>query len=157
MHVYSVWTQRLLLVWVDSLRIMVPARVSCSSLDRRLIITISVGNTPLVAFCSKVQLILNNLQLQQPIAATELLTPPGVCYSDFCDVSVYCPAKIKSVRKLPGFEYLHMAAVAEWYAYRIVACLVTSSSPVPLKTHRVGQRCTLNLSRAETFRVGVVW
>ncbi|GFV13317.1 uncharacterized protein TNCV_3656371 [Trichonephila clavipes] len=49
-----------------------------------------------------------------------------------------------------------MAAVAEWYRYRIVACLVTSSSPV--KTRRVGQRCTLNLSRAETsFRwCGVV-
>ncbi|GFX40381.1 uncharacterized protein TNCV_4320141 [Trichonephila clavipes] len=44
----------------------------------------------------------------------------------------------------------HVAAVAEWYRYRIVACLVTSSSPVPLKTRRVGQRCTLNLSRAET-------
>ncbi|GFX06650.1 hypothetical protein TNCV_382461 [Trichonephila clavipes] len=29
------------------------------------------------------------------------------------------------------------------------------SSPVPLKTHRVGQRCTLNLSRADTS-VGVV-
>ncbi|GFT07777.1 uncharacterized protein TNCV_1213791 [Trichonephila clavipes] len=43
-----------------------------------------------------------------------------------------------------------VAAVAEWYRYRIVACLVTSSSPVPLKTRRVGQRCTLNLSRAET-------
>ncbi|GFW35653.1 uncharacterized protein TNCV_4435041 [Trichonephila clavipes] len=43
-----------------------------------------------------------------------------------------------------------VAAVAEWYGYRTVACLVTSSSPVPLKTHRVGQRCTLNLSRAET-------
>ncbi|GFV06587.1 uncharacterized protein TNCV_2949091 [Trichonephila clavipes] len=27
---------------------------------------------------------------------------------------------------------------------------VTSSSPVPLKTRRVGQRCTLNLSRAQT-------
>ncbi|GFW93663.1 hypothetical protein TNCV_4541921 [Trichonephila clavipes] len=27
---------------------------------------------------------------------------------------------------------------------------VTSSSLVPLKTRRVGQRCTLNLSRAET-------
>ncbi|GFT18176.1 WAP domain-containing protein [Trichonephila clavipes] len=27
---------------------------------------------------------------------------------------------------------------------------VMSSSPVPLKTHRVGQRCTLNLSRAQT-------
>ncbi|GFW21836.1 DUF1758 domain-containing protein [Trichonephila clavipes] len=32
---------------------------------------------------------------------------------------------------------------------RIVAFLVTSSSPVPLKTRHVGQRCTLNLSRAE--------
>ncbi|GFU58199.1 uncharacterized protein TNCV_697101 [Trichonephila clavipes] len=42
------------------------------------------------------------------------------------------------------------AAVAEWYRYRIVACLVMSSIPVPLKTRRVGQRCTLNLSRAET-------
>ncbi|GFV05031.1 uncharacterized protein TNCV_222481 [Trichonephila clavipes] len=43
-----------------------------------------------------------------------------------------------------------VAAVVEWYRYRIVACLVTSSSPVPLKTRRVGKRCTLNLSRAET-------
>ncbi|GFW27768.1 uncharacterized protein TNCV_766491 [Trichonephila clavipes] len=43
-----------------------------------------------------------------------------------------------------------VAAVAEWYGHRIVAGFVTSSSPVPLKTHRVGQRCTLNLSRAET-------
>ncbi|GFX08668.1 uncharacterized protein TNCV_61951 [Trichonephila clavipes] len=45
---------------------------------------------------------------------------------------------------------LTMAAVAEWYRHRIVAGFVTSSSPVPLKTRRVGQRCTLNLSRAET-------
>ncbi|GFW52297.1 uncharacterized protein TNCV_2427441 [Trichonephila clavipes] len=44
-----------------------------------------------------------------------------------------------------------LAAVAEWYRYRIVAGFVTSSSPVPLKTLRVGQRCMLNLSRAETF------
>ncbi|GFX85294.1 uncharacterized protein TNCV_2675691 [Trichonephila clavipes] len=44
----------------------------------------------------------------------------------------------------------YVAAVAEWYRYRIVACLVTSSSPVPLKTCRVGQGCTLNLSRAGT-------
>ncbi|GFX98512.1 uncharacterized protein TNCV_1500901 [Trichonephila clavipes] len=43
-----------------------------------------------------------------------------------------------------------VAAVAEWYRYRTVACRVTSSSPVPLKTRRVGQRCTLNLSRAQT-------
>ncbi|GFX66805.1 hypothetical protein TNCV_3049031 [Trichonephila clavipes] len=43
-----------------------------------------------------------------------------------------------------------VAAVAEWYRYRIVASLVASSSPVPPKTRRVGQRCTLNLSRAET-------
>ncbi|GFW78830.1 ATP-binding cassette sub-family A member 7 [Trichonephila clavipes] len=42
------------------------------------------------------------------------------------------------------------AAVADWYRYRTVACLVTSSSPVPPKTRHVGQRCTLNLSREET-------
>ncbi|GFU61154.1 uncharacterized protein TNCV_4084091 [Trichonephila clavipes] len=40
--------------------------------------------------------------------------------------------------------------VDECYRYRTVACLVSSSSPVPLMTHLVGQRCTLNLSRAET-------
>ncbi|GFW85917.1 uncharacterized protein TNCV_1967281 [Trichonephila clavipes] len=34
---------------------------------------------------------------------------------------------------------------------RVVAGFVTSSSPVPLETHRVGQLCTLNLSRAETY------
>ncbi|GFS61179.1 uncharacterized protein TNCV_3104461 [Trichonephila clavipes] len=43
-----------------------------------------------------------------------------------------------------------VAAVAEWYRYRIMAWLVTSSSPIPLKTRCVGQQCTLNLSRAET-------
>ncbi|GFV45920.1 uncharacterized protein TNCV_1977561 [Trichonephila clavipes] len=32
----------------------------------------------------------------------------------------------------------------------IESCIVTSSSPVPPKTHRVRQQCTLNLSRAET-------
>ncbi|GFW43107.1 uncharacterized protein TNCV_1475021 [Trichonephila clavipes] len=44
----------------------------------------------------------------------------------------------------------NQAAVAEWSRHRIVAGFVTSSSPVPLKTRCVGQRCTLNLSRAET-------
>ncbi|GFV88274.1 FERM domain-containing protein 8 [Trichonephila clavipes] len=48
------------------------------------------------------------------------------------------------------FEINFVAAVAEWYRHRIVAGFVTSSSPVPLKDRRVGQRCTLNLSRAET-------
>ncbi|GFT70335.1 uncharacterized protein TNCV_2657941 [Trichonephila clavipes] len=50
----------------------------------------------------------------------------------------------------PGLRSAIVAAVAEWYRHRIVAGFVTSSSPVPLKTRRVGQRCTLNLSRAET-------
>ncbi|GFU84060.1 hypothetical protein TNCV_679591 [Trichonephila clavipes] len=40
-----------------------------------------------------------------------------------------------------------VATVAEWYRYRIVTFLATSSSPV--KARRVGQRCTLNLSRAK--------
>ncbi|GFV09438.1 uncharacterized protein TNCV_3158361 [Trichonephila clavipes] len=47
-------------------------------------------------------------------------------------------------------QNVSQAAVAEWYRHRIVAGFVTSSSPVPLKTRRVEQRCTLNLSRAET-------
>ncbi|GFV47113.1 uncharacterized protein TNCV_198081 [Trichonephila clavipes] len=47
------------------------------------------------------------------------------------------------------FSNCGVAAVAEWYRYRTVVCFVTGSSPVPLKTRRVGQRCTLNLSRAE--------
>ncbi|GFV02812.1 uncharacterized protein TNCV_2304451 [Trichonephila clavipes] len=41
-----------------------------------------------------------------------------------------------------------VATVAEWSRYRIVAGLVTSSSPVLLKTCGVGERSMLNLSRA---------
>ncbi|GFT88459.1 uncharacterized protein TNCV_262551 [Trichonephila clavipes] len=44
---------------------------------------------------------------------------------------------------------MNVATVAEWSRHRIVAGLVTSSSPVPLKTHRVGERVTLNLSIAQ--------
>ncbi|GFX48690.1 uncharacterized protein TNCV_407971 [Trichonephila clavipes] len=53
---------------------------------------------------------------------------------------------------------MYVAAVAKWSRYRIAAGLLTSSSPVPLKTRREGQRYMLNLSRAETsFRwCGVV-
>ncbi|GFV50177.1 uncharacterized protein TNCV_620901, partial [Trichonephila clavipes] len=43
-----------------------------------------------------------------------------------------------------------VAAVAEWSRYQIVVGLVTSWSPVPPKTRRVGERCTLNPSRAQT-------
>ncbi|GFU21247.1 hypothetical protein TNCV_9101 [Trichonephila clavipes] len=56
----------------------------------------------------------------------------------------------------PRSDYVRQAAVAEWSRYRIVAGLVTSLSPVPLKTHRVGERCTLNLSRLKRPPVGVV-
>ncbi|GFW66504.1 uncharacterized protein TNCV_3310231 [Trichonephila clavipes] len=54
---------------------------------------------------------------------------------------------------IQNYEIRHQwlqAVVAEWYRYRIKAGFVTSSSLVPLKTRRVWQRCTLNLSRAET-------
>ncbi|GFV07901.1 hypothetical protein TNCV_4506361 [Trichonephila clavipes] len=53
-------------------------------------------------------------------------------------------AWLKSESCLP---FLSVSAVAEWYWYRNVACFVMGLSPVPLKTRRVGQRCTLNLSR----------
>ncbi|GFU97441.1 hypothetical protein TNCV_1912961 [Trichonephila clavipes] len=50
-----------------------------------------------------------------------------------------------------------VTAVAKWSRYRIVAGPVTSSNPVPPKTLLVGKRCTLNLSRAQTYPpVGVV-
>ncbi|GFV90173.1 uncharacterized protein TNCV_4378891 [Trichonephila clavipes] len=50
------------------------------------------------------------------------------------------------------------AAVAKWSRYRIVAEMSRESSrSLPLKTPRVGQRCTLNLSSAETSFRGVVW
>ncbi|GFU93501.1 histone-lysine N-methyltransferase SETMAR, partial [Trichonephila clavipes] len=57
---------------------------------------------------------------------------------------------VRFANHLIDLQSYGVAAVAEWYRYRIVAGFVTSSSPVPLKTRRVGQRCTLNLSRAET-------
>ncbi|GFT68915.1 uncharacterized protein TNCV_1804451 [Trichonephila clavipes] len=62
------------------------------------------------------------------------------------------PVFTKDSKPLGKSVWFHIlkAAVAEWYRYRTVACFVTGSSPVPLKTRRVGQRCTLNLSRAET-------
>ncbi|GFW09992.1 hypothetical protein TNCV_4207571 [Trichonephila clavipes] len=52
--------------------------------------------------------------------------------------------------------YLNHWATAAllWPGYQVVKVSnhgwhVSSSSPVPQKTRRVGQRCTLNLSRAE--------
>ncbi|GFV09955.1 uncharacterized protein TNCV_4517091 [Trichonephila clavipes] len=45
-----------------------------------------------------------------------------------------------------------VAAVAEWpKKVSDRGWLVTSSSPVPLKTRCVGERCMLNLSSAQTF------
>ncbi|GFW27677.1 uncharacterized protein TNCV_765591 [Trichonephila clavipes] len=60
---------------------------------------------------------------------------------------------IKSIdAQVPHVGMCHRCgtAVAEWYRYRTVACFVTGSRPAPLETRRVGQLCTLNLSRAET-------
>ncbi|GFW49813.1 uncharacterized protein TNCV_3866791 [Trichonephila clavipes] len=73
----------------------------------------------------------------------------SVCIDD----SSYIPQFISSIQYILNIlvSAQIVAAVAEWYKYRTMACFVTSSSPVPLKTFRVGQRCTLNLSRAETF------
>ncbi|GFV78815.1 uncharacterized protein TNCV_4079151 [Trichonephila clavipes] len=53
----------------------------------------------------------------------------------------------------PGFEPRRYGTAVSGGRgrYRIGAGLVTSSSPVPLKTRRVEQRYTLNMSTAETF------
>ncbi|GFX15024.1 hypothetical protein TNCV_4897921 [Trichonephila clavipes] len=51
----------------------------------------------------------------------------------------------------------NVAAVAEWNRYWIVAGFVTSSSPVSLKTRRVGQRCTQICRELKHPPVGEVW
>ncbi|GFX76414.1 uncharacterized protein TNCV_5090531 [Trichonephila clavipes] len=43
-----------------------------------------------------------------------------------------------------------LSAVAEWERYRIVACLVTSSSPVPVKTRCTAAMHVKSVSRDET-------
>ncbi|GFX15184.1 hypothetical protein TNCV_2708891 [Trichonephila clavipes] len=48
-------------------------------------------------------------------------------------------------------------AAAKWYRYRIVACLVTSSNPVPLKTRRVGSDASKICRELKRPPIGVVW
>ncbi|GFV08208.1 RNase H domain-containing protein [Trichonephila clavipes] len=48
-----------------------------------------------------------------------------------------CKDKTKISSNRPIALTFVLAAVAEWYRYRTVACLVTNSSPVPLKPRRV--------------------
>ncbi|GFX11803.1 uncharacterized protein TNCV_2995881 [Trichonephila clavipes] len=64
-------------------------------------------------------------------------------------VEIWLMASAECMGRPRGSTAQRETAVAEWYRNRIVAGFVTSSSPVPLKTRRVRQRCTLNLSRAE--------
>ncbi|GFX55890.1 hypothetical protein TNCV_1427521 [Trichonephila clavipes] len=57
---------------------------------------------------------------------------------------------------------LFVQSKSEGYGSPVVKVLdhgrhVMSSSPVPLKIRRVGQRFMLKLSRAETFSCGAVW
>ncbi|GFW66267.1 uncharacterized protein TNCV_1711661 [Trichonephila clavipes] len=67
-------------------------------------------------------------------------------------VNIYLPLSTFAIILYSQITILELkeAVGAEWSRYRFVAGFVTSSSPVPLKTCRVGERCTLNLSRAQT-------
>ncbi|GFV93303.1 uncharacterized protein TNCV_3685261 [Trichonephila clavipes] len=56
----------------------------------------------------------------------------------------------KEMKKAIVCDTHSTAVVAEWSMHRIVAGFAPSSSPVPQKFRRVGQRCTLNLSRVVT-------
>ncbi|GFV67395.1 uncharacterized protein TNCV_4307661 [Trichonephila clavipes] len=81
------------------------------------------------------------------IAVRSIVGDLNVMQQNVISVLYHCASSDKK----PMHGQSSIAAVAEWFRYRIVACLVTSSSPVPLKTRRVGQRCTLKLLRDETF------
>ncbi|GFW06050.1 uncharacterized protein TNCV_4478441 [Trichonephila clavipes] len=96
------------------------------------------GSIPITIDCNVVAFIVFEEGFHQPIKRTK--HDLGLLNKPFPDQPSYWCAPVFS----------STAAVAEWYRHRIVAGFVTSSSPVPLKTCRVGQRCTLNLSRAET-------
>ncbi|GFW32573.1 uncharacterized protein TNCV_565191 [Trichonephila clavipes] len=63
--------------------------------------------------------------------------------------------KINDFRSSINSKWLNVnfrATVVQWPRYQrsLNGRHVMSSNPVPIKTHRVGQRCTLNLPRAET-------
>ncbi|GFU72432.1 retrovirus-related Pol polyprotein from transposon opus, partial [Trichonephila clavipes] len=80
----------------------------------------------------------------------EVLRGLPFCFVYLDDILCYSENAEEHRPHLRTIFQRQVAAVAEWYRYRTVACFVTGSRPVPLKTRRVGQQCTLNLSRAET-------
>ncbi|GFU13744.1 uncharacterized protein TNCV_939631 [Trichonephila clavipes] len=87
------------------------------------------------------------------VCHTERLTffkTPSKPFSGKLIVSRVTDIMVISFEGASSFKPNLTATVAERYRYRIVAFFVTSSIPVPLRTRGVGQRCTLNLSRAET-------
>ncbi|GFS98612.1 hypothetical protein TNCV_2987401 [Trichonephila clavipes] len=60
------------------------------------------------------------------------------------------PRHIVAIVEIQYLKINNVTVVAEWSRYQVVAGLVTSSSPLPLKIRHVRQRCTLNLWRSET-------
>ncbi|GFT16787.1 uncharacterized protein TNCV_1333941 [Trichonephila clavipes] len=66
-------------------------------------------------------------------------------------VAEQCDVNIESINQsLPFFRILNWGCGSPVVKVSNHGRHVMSSIPVPLKTRRVGQRCTLNLSRAET-------
>ncbi|GFW17630.1 HTH_48 domain-containing protein [Trichonephila clavipes] len=129
--------------------------------DRRLTVYMIVGREFLQAnvvkqFLAKTDVV----HIEHPLFLPDLNPPDfflfqslklalkGKRFDDISDIQRNVTSLFTQIYKFLSEK--GVAAVAEWYRHRIVAGFVTSSSPVPLKTRRVGQRCTLNLSRAET-------
>ncbi|GFV64419.1 transposable element Tcb2 transposase [Trichonephila clavipes] len=73
------------------------------------------------------------VMLRRRIAARQL---PPTCLPEFrrALLDEWCNIPQDQIDNL----ILSVPRRCEWYRYRIVACLVTSSSPVPPKTRRVG-------------------
>ncbi|GFU19117.1 hypothetical protein TNCV_4397181 [Trichonephila clavipes] len=81
------------------------------------------------------------VQTVTPIKVNELVPGMGNCFgSKPHERSEYATVLNSQSHKPTATLRLHeVTVVAEWYRYRIVACLVTSSNPVPPKTRRAGQ------------------
>ncbi|GFV21420.1 uncharacterized protein TNCV_2371771 [Trichonephila clavipes] len=109
---------------------------------------VNIHNISEVNFIIDLQKKIIDLQIFKAIVKLSVYRRRSMIQKVFMDSK---STKILTSKPRSGYPSAgYVAVVAGRYRYRIVACLVTSSSPVPLKTRRVGQRCTLNLSIAET-------
>ncbi|GFS94628.1 hypothetical protein TNCV_3649731 [Trichonephila clavipes] len=131
------WSDESLDIWVEKIRQLDDASVRTAAIDRE----------PQQSDCNRA--ITHHRVRDYPPCG------PHICVTHDPPRTTESAEFTLALTVTPLLSHACVTAVAEWSRYRIVAGFVTSSSPVPLKTSHVGERCTLNLSRAQTSSQGV--